>query len=157
MAKKRAETGSIVAQNRRARRDYQIQETLEAGMMLVGSEVKSLRRGRCSITEAYAGPKDGAVFLIGAHIPEYDAASRFNHEPLRPRKLLLHKREQARLMAAVQRDGVTLVPLAIYFNNRGIAKLRLGIAHGRRKVDKRQADKARDWQRQKHRLMRDRG
>ncbi len=157
MAKKRAETGSIVAQNRRARRDYQIQETLEAGMMLVGSEVKSLRRGRCSITEAYAGPKDGAVFLIGAHIPEYDAASRFNHEPLRPRKLLLHKREQARLMAAVQRDGVTLVPLAIYFNNRGIAKLRLGIAHGRRKADKRQADKARDWQRQKHRLMRDRG
>jgi SsrA-binding protein len=147
----------LVAQNRRARHDYLIEETLEAGMVLLGTEVKSLREGRASIAEAYAAPEHGDIHLINAHIPGYRAASRFNHEPRRPRKLLLHKRERSRLIGAVQREGVTLVPLAIYFNDRGIAKLRLGIARGKRKADKREADKARDWQRQKARLMREQG
>jgi len=147
--------GRIVAQNRKARRDYLIEDTLEAGMMLVGSEVKSLRAGSGSITEAYADVKDGELHLINAYIPEYKSANRFNHEPRRPRKLLVHARERDRLVGAVQRRGVTLIPLAIYFNERGIAKLRLGIARGKRKVDKRETEKTRDWQRQKARLLRE--
>jgi SsrA-binding protein len=150
-------TGKIVAQNRRARHDYLIEDTLESGLVLLGTEVKSLREGRASIAEAYAAPQQGEIYLINAHIPAYRSASRFNHEPRRPRKLLLHRRERNRLVGEVQREGVTLVPLVIYFNERGIAKLRLGIARGKRKVDKREADKARDWQRQKARLMRERG
>lgn len=147
--------GRIVAQNRKARRDYLIEDTLEAGMMLVGSEVKSLRAGSGSIAEAYADVKDGELHLLNAYIPEYKSANRFNHEPRRPRKLLVHARERDRLVGAVQRRGVTLIPLAIYFNERGIAKLRLGVARGKRKVDKRETEKARDWQRQKARLLRE--
>ncbi len=152
-----AEPGRIVAQNRKARRDYMIDETFEAGLILVGSEVKSLRAGSGSIAEAYAGMRNGELHLLNAYIPEYKSANRFNHEPRRPRKLLVHRRERSRLAGAVQRRGVTLVPLALYFNERGIAKLRLGLARGKRKADKRATEKARDWQRQKQRLLRDRG
>ena len=152
-----AEPGRIVAQNRKARRDYMIDETFEAGLVLVGSEVKSLRAGSGSIAEAYAGMRNGELHLLNAYIPEYKSANRFNHQPRRPRKLLVHRRERSRLAGAVQRRGVTLVPLALYFNERGIAKLRLGLARGKRKADKRATEKARDWQRQKQRLLRERG
>ncbi|MFQ5954521.1 MAG: SsrA-binding protein SmpB [Kiloniellales bacterium] len=152
-----AAPGRIVAQNRKARHDYLIGETVEAGLVLVGTEVKSLRAGSGSIAEAYAGVRNGELHLLNAYIPEYKSANRFNHEPRRPRKLLVHRRERNRLAGAVQRRGVTLVPLALYFNDRGIAKLRLGLATGKRKVDKRATEKARDWQRQKQRLMRERG
>ncbi|MBX6321700.1 MAG: SsrA-binding protein SmpB [Rhodospirillaceae bacterium] len=147
----------LVAQNRKARHDFFIEDTLEAGIMLQGSEVKSLRQGHASIAEAFAVARDGDLVLVNAHIPEYAGANRFNHEPRRPRKLLLHKRELNRLIGQVQRAGVTLVPLAIYFNERGIAKVSLGVAKGKRRVDKREAEKARDWQRDKARLMRERG
>jgi len=144
----------LVAQNRRARHDYFIEESLEAGAMLVGTEVKSLRLGRASIVESYAGEKDGDIYLLNANIPEYPAASQFNHEPKRPRKLLMHKRERARLLNAIRRDGMTLVPLNLYFNARGIAKVELGLAKGKKTIDKRQAIKAADWKRQKARLLR---
>ena len=147
----------LVAQNRRARHDYQIEETLEAGLVLTGTEVKSLRTGRASIGESYASEEKGEFFLINANIPIYEAASRFNHEPKRPRKLLLKKREMARLHGAAAREGYTLVPLRLYFTPRGIAKLELGLARGKRQVDKRETEKKRDWQRQKARLMRERG
>lgn len=149
--------GPPVAQNRRARRDYIIEETLEAGIVLQGTEVKSLRAGKASLGEAYAGPKDGDIYLINCTIQEYPNAGKFNHEPRRPKKLLLHKRERDRLLGAVKREGVTLVPLKIYFNRRGIAKLEIGLAKGRKQHDKRQLEKSRDWQRQKARLMRDKG
>jgi SsrA-binding protein len=148
-------TERFVAQNRRARHDYHIESTLEAGMMLAGTEVKVLRQGLASINEAYATERGGDIYLLNAHFPEYPSA-RFNHEPRRPRKLLLRRREINRLMGAIKRDGVTLVPLSIYFNERGRAKLELGLAKGKRKVDKREAEKARDWQRQKARIMRER-
>ena len=147
----------LVAQNRRARHDYIIEDSLEAGLVLTGTEVKSLREGRASIGEAYAAPEDGEFYLLNAHIAEYEAASRFNHEPKRPRKLLLHKKELARLIGRVQRDGYTVVPLRLYFNKRGIAKVELGLARGKRKVDKRETEKKRDWQREKARLMREQG
>ena len=147
--------GATVAQNRRARFDYQIEDTVEAGVILTGSEVKSLRSNSASLGEAYAGPKDGAIYLINAHIPEYQqAGAKMNHEPRRPRKLLLHKREQERLLGQVRRGGYTLVPMRIYFNKRGIAKCELGLAKGKKQHDKRQAQRDRDWQRQKSRLMR---
>ena len=146
-----------VAQNRRARRDYIIEETLEAGIALVGTEVKSLRGGKVSLAEAYAGPKDGDLYLLNCTIDEYPNSRHFNHEPRRPRKLLVHRRERDRLLGAVKREGVTLVPLKIYFNGRGRAKLELGLAKGRKKHDKREMEKARDWQRQKARVMRERG
>jgi len=149
--------GPPVAQNRRARRDYIIEETLEAGIVLQGTEVKSLRAGKASLGEAYAGPKDGDIYLINCTIQEYPNAGKFNHEPRRPKKLLLHKRERDRLLGAVKREGVTLVPLKIYFNRRGIAKLEIGLAKGRKQHDKRQLEKSRDWQRQKARLMRNKG
>lgn len=149
--------GPPVAQNRRARRDYIIEETLEAGLALQGTEVKSLRAGKASLNEAYAGPKDGDIYLLNCTIQEYPNAGKFNHEPRRPKKLLVHKRERDRLLGAVKREGVTLVPLKIYFNRRGIAKLEIGLAKGRKKHDKRQLEKTRDWQRQKARLMRDKG
>ena len=148
-------TERFVAQNRRARHDYHIESTLEAGMMLAGTEVKVLRQGLASINEAYATERGGDLYLVNAHFPEYPP-SRFNHEPRRPRKLLLRRREINRLMGAIKRDGVTLVPLSIYFNERGRAKLELGLAKGKRKADKREAEKARDWQRQKARIMRER-
>jgi SsrA-binding protein len=145
-----------VAQNRRARHDYLIEDTVEAGMQLVGTEVKVLRQGLASIAEAYATERGGEIFLVNSHFPIYPP-SRFNHEPRRPRKLLLRRREIDKLMGAVKRDGITLVPLSIYFNERGRAKLQLGIAKGKRKSDKREAEKARDWQRDKARIMRGRG
>ena len=149
--------GHIVARNRRARHDYAIAETLEAGIVLTGTEVKSLRQGRASISEAYAGERGGELFLFNAHVPEYMAASRFNHEPRRARKLLLHTRQMAKLIVAQQRHGMTLVPLSIYFNPRGVAKVELAVARGRRRHDKRQAAKERDWKQDKARLMRDKG
>jgi SsrA-binding protein len=145
------------AQNRRARHDYLIEDTLEAGLVLHGSEVKVLRQGQASIAEAYANESDGELFLVNANIPEYSAAKHFSHQPRRPRKLLLHRKEMARLLGAIRREGMTLVPLSIYFNERGRAKVELGLAHGKRKADKRQAEKNRDWQRDKARIMRARG
>ena len=146
-----------IAQNRKARHEYIIESTLEAGLMLTGSEVKSLRQGRCSIGEAYAHEQGGELYLRGMHISPYEAATRRNHEPLRPRKLLVHRRELAKLLGQVQRGGYTLVPLSIYFNPRGIAKIELALARGKRKADKRETEKRRDWSRQKARLLRDRG
>ena len=125
--------------------------------MRAGSEVKSLRQGRCSIGEAYAHEQGGELYLRGMHISPYEAATRRNHEPLRPRKLLVHRRELAKLLGQVQRGGYTLVPLSIYFNARGIAKVELALARGKRKADKRETEKKRDWSRQKARLLRDRG
>jgi len=143
-----------IAQNRRARYDYFIDETVEAGIILVGTEVKSLREGKASIGEAYAGESGGALALFNANIPEYAAANRFNHEPRRVRLLLVHKKERDRLLGLVRREGCTIVPLSVYFNHRGIAKVQLGVARGKRKVDKREDSKRRDWQREKSRLMR---
>ena len=147
----------LVAQNRKARHNYQIEESLEAGLVLTGTEVKSLRQGRASIVEAYAADQQGELYLFNSHIPIYDAAGRFNHKPKRLRKLLLHNRELARLIGLIRREGYTLVPLSLYFNERGIAKVELGLARGKRKADKRETEKRRDWQRQKARLMRERG
>jgi SsrA-binding protein len=147
-------TRRVVAQNRRARHDYAIEETLEAGIVLVGTEVKSLRLGRASLSESYATEEKGEIVLINSHIPEYPPAGRFNHEPRRPRKLLLHRRQIGKLIGAVRREGYTLVPLSLYFDERGRAKVELGIARGKRKVDKRAAEKERAWERQKARLLR---
>lgn len=146
-----------VAQNRKARHNYLIEETLEAGLVLTGSEVKSLREGRASIGEAYAGEQEGELYLFNAHIPEYRAANRLNHPPKRPRKLLVHRRELNRLFGQIQREGYTVVPLSLYFNPRGIAKVELGLAKGKRQIDKRETAKRRDWDRQKARLLRERG
>jgi SsrA-binding protein len=145
------------AQNRRARHEYLIEDTVEAGLVLQGSEVKVLRTGQASIAEAYADATGGELFLVNANIPEYKAANRFGHEPRRPRKLLLHRKEMNKLMGAIRREGVTIVPLSIYFNERGRAKVELGLAHGKKKADKREAEKNRDWQRDKARIMRGRG
>ncbi len=147
----------LIAQNRKARHNYLIEESLEAGLVLAGTEVKSLRQGRASIVEAYAADRQGELYLLNSHIPIYDAAGRFNHQPKRPRKLLLHSRELARLIGLIRREGYTLVPLSLYFNERGIAKVELGLGRGKRKADKRETEKRRDWQRQKARLMRERG
>ena len=147
----------LIAQNRKARHNYLIEESLEAGLVLAGTEVKSLRQGRASIVEAYAADQQGELYLFNSHIPIYDPAGRFNHQPKRLRKLLLHSRELARLIGLIRREGYTLVPLSLYFNERGIAKVELGLARGKRKVDKRETEKRRDWQRQKARLMRERG
>ena len=144
-----------VAQNRRARHDYFIDETLEVGLILFGTEVKSLREGKASINESYAGESDGNLTLFNSHIPEYTAANRFNHEPRRVRPLLVKSRERDRLLGLMRREGCTLVPLKLYFNERGIAKIEVGVARGKRKVDKRQDQKTRDWNREKSRLLRD--
>lgn len=146
-------TDRYIAQNRRARHDYLIEETIEAGLMLVGTEVKVLRKGGVSINESYAAEREGELYLMNANIPEYPAA-RVNHEPRRPRKLLVRRKELNKLMGAVTRDGMTLIPLGLYFNERGIAKVELGLAKGKRKADKRAAEKERDWQREKGRIMR---
>lgn len=148
----------VVADNRKARHNYLIEETFEAGLMLLGSEVKSLRLGKANIAEAYATAEGDEIFLINSNIAELAEAGRFNnHEPRRQRKLLLRRREIDRLIGAVQREGMTLVPLKLYFNERGIAKLRIGLARGKKQQDKRQAAKERDWKRQKARLMREKG
>lgn len=150
-------TERVVALNRKARHNYFIDETLEAGLVLTGSEVKSIREGRSNIAESYAAPSDGEMYLVNSYIAEYKQAGPFNHEPRRPRKLLLKRREISRLASAVQREGVSVVPLKLYFNSRGMAKIELGLARGKRKYDKRESERSRDWQRQKARLMRNRG
>lgn len=147
----------IVADNRKARFNYMILETFEAGITLTGTEVKSLRRGKAMIAESYATPQGEEIYLINAHIPEYLEANRFNHEPRRPRKLLLHRKQINKLMGGVHREGLTLVPLKIYFNDKGRAKLELALAKGKKLHDKRETEKARDWNREKGRLLRDKG
>ncbi len=157
MADKKDGANKLIADNKRARFDYYIEDTLEAGIMLTGTEVKALREGRATIKEAYATPEKGAIWLINANIPEYSAGNRENHEPKRPRKLLLNAREIAKLTQAVERKGYTIAPLKLYFNARGIAKLEIGLALGKKAPDKRDTEKQRDWQRQKGRLLRERG
>jgi SsrA-binding protein len=157
MAKKKADGSKLIAENRKARFSYSIDETLEAGIALVGSEVKSLRGGKSTIAESYATAKGGELWLVNCYIPEYTQASRFNHEPKRLRKLLVHKREANKLAAAIQREGMTLVPLKLYFNDKGRAKLQLGVARGKKIHDKRETEKKRDWARDKARLLRNRG
>ncbi len=146
-----------VAENRRAKFDYAIDQVFEAGIMLTGTEVKSLRFGDGSITESYAEVKDGEVWLINSNIPEFSHGNRFNHEPKRPRKLLLHEREINKFHGAVARDGMTLVPLSVYFNSRGRAKVELALAKGRKAADKREYIKEREWKKEAGRIMRDRG
>ena len=148
-------TTGRVADNRRARHDYQIEDTIEAGLVLTGSEVKSLRTGRASIAESYAGEDKGRLCLFNANVPVYPAA-RDNHEPKRVRQLLVSAKQRDKLLGMIRRDGYTLVPLSLYFNDRGIAKLSIGLARGRKKHDKREAEKKRDWDRQKARILRDR-
>jgi SsrA-binding protein len=157
MAKKKDDGTKVIADNRKARFAYAIDDTLEAGLMLTGSEVKSLRTGKATIAESYAHAKDGELFLVNAYIPEYTQASRFNHEPKRTRKLLVHKKEANRLSMAIRREGMTLIPLRLYFNPKGIAKIQLGVAKGKKLHDKRETEKQRDWQRDKARLMRAKG
>lgn len=147
----------IAADNRKARYNYEIIDTLEAGVMLTGTEVKSLRGGKATIGESYAGPMGNELFLFNANIPEYLEANRFNHQPKRPRKLLLHRRQVDKLMAAVQREGMTLVALKVYFNDKGRAKVELGLGKGKKNYDKRETEKTRDWNRDKARLLRDKG
>ncbi|ODR94116.1 SsrA-binding protein [Methyloceanibacter stevinii] len=156
MAPKR-ESGKLIAENRRARYNYEIEDTIEAGIVLTGSEVKSLRTGKANIAESYASNENGEIYLINSRIDEYKGAARFGHERRGHRKLLLHKKEMARLLEAIQRQGMTLVPLRLYFNARGIAKLLLGLGRGKKVHDKRETEKKRDWNRQKSRLMREKG
>ena len=151
------EAARIAAQNRKARHDYIIESTLEAGIVLTGSEVKSLRLGQGNITESYAVERDGDIVLLNAYIPEYKQAGKFNHETRRPRKLLLKRREIDKLAGQVKIAGMTLVPLKIYFNPRGIAKVELGVARGKHKADKRETEKKKDWERERGRLLRARG
>lgn len=149
--------GKTIAENRRARFEYSIEETFEAGIVLVGTEVKSLRQGAANIAESYVAIEGEEAMLINANIPIYEPASQFNHLPTRPRKLLLKRREINKLMGAIQRKGRTLVPLKLYFSERGYAKLLLGIGTGKKLADKRQTIKNRDWNKQKARLMKERG
>jgi SsrA-binding protein len=146
-----------IAENRKARFNYEILDTFEAGIQLKGTEVKSLREGRTNISESYAGESGGEMYLYNTYIPEYQQANRFNHETRRPRKLLLHKREMGKLIGSIQKEGMTLVPLRMYFNSRGIAKVLIGLARGKKVHDKRETEKKRDWQRDKARLLRERG
>jgi len=157
MAKKPDPAKKLVAENRRARFDFMIEDTIEAGIQLVGTEVKSLRSGRANIAESYASTERGELWLINATIPEYPPAGQFNHEPRRPRKLLVRSRELGKLAAAVEREGRTLAPLRLYFNDRGIAKIEIALARGKKAHDKREATKDRDWKRQQARLLKDRG
>jgi|SRR2546423_10409035 SsrA-binding protein len=158
MAKKNNDSGQrIVADNRKARYLYAIESSIEAGLVLTGSEVKSLRTGKANIGESYAQAKDGEILLVNSYIPEYTMANRFNHEPRRVRKVLVHKSEVKKLAAAIQREGMTLIPLKVYFNPKGIAKIELGLARGKKLHDKRETEKARDWARDKARLLRAKG
>jgi len=147
----------IASQNRKARFDYTIKQTVEAGLVLKGPEVKSLRLGRATLTEAWAGEREGELFLFNCYIPEYQAGVLSRFEPRAPRKLLLKKKQIGELVGATSRDGLTVVPLDIHFNDRGVAKVLLGVAEGRNKADKRHAIAERDWKRDKARVMRDRG
>ncbi|MRG55891.1 SsrA-binding protein [Phyllobacterium sp. YR620] len=147
----------IIAENRKARFNFEILDTLEAGLVLAGTEVKSLRRNQSNIAESYASFENGEFWLINSYIPEYLEANRFNHEPRRHRKLLINKREMSRLAQSVDREGMTVVPLKLYFNDRGRAKLEIAVARGKKLHDKRETEKQRDWNREKSRLLRDRG
>ena len=147
----------LIAENRRARYDYFLEETFEAGIMLTGTEVKSLRNGRANIAESYASVEGNEVVLINADIPPYAQAKRFNHEPRRHRKLLLHRKQLDKLIGAVRREGRTIIPTKLYWNDKGLAKLELALATGKKTHDKREATAARDWQRDKARLLRDKG
>jgi SsrA-binding protein len=158
MAEKKPERRfKIVAENRKARFNYEIGEVFEAGIALSGTEVKSLRGGKATIAESYADARGGEIWLINANIPEYLQANRYNHLPKRPRKLLLHKRQINRLAGAVEREGMTLVPLKLYFNDKGRAKIEIALARGKKLHDKRETEKKRSWQREKGRLLRQRG
>ena len=155
--KKSDPNNKIAAENRKARFSYEILDTVEAGLVLTGTEVKSLRLGQANIQESYASLEDGGIWLINSYVPEYLQGNRFNHEPRRRRKLLLNKREMARLGQAVDREGMTMVPLKIYFNDRGRAKLLLAVGRGKKLHDKRETEKKRDWAREKGRLLKERG
>lgn len=158
MAAKKDDGRRLVAENRKARHEYFITDAVEAGLQLTGTEVKSLRKGQANIAESYASVEDGGLWLINAYIPEYQGAGRFfQHEPRRKRRLLLHKKEIHKLAIAVERQGMTIIPLELYFNARGIAKLKLALAEGKKLHDKRETAKKRDWDREKARLMRDKG
>ena len=157
MAEKKERPRKVVADNRRARFNFEIGETFEAGIALTGSEVKSLRQGRATIAESYADTRAGEVWLVNANIPEYLQAGRFNHAPKRPRKLLLHRRQIDKLAGGVERDGMTIVPLKLYFNERGRAKLELALARGKKLHDKRETERKRSWERERGRLMRAKG
>jgi SsrA-binding protein len=158
MAAKKDDGRRLVAENRKARFEYMIGETYEAGIQLAGTEVKSLRQGQANIAESYASAEGNGVFLINAYIPEYKQASQFfQHEPRRPRRLLLKRREIHKLRIAVERQGMTMVALELYFNDRGRAKVKLALAQGKKLHDRREATKKRDWERQKARLMREKG
>ena len=153
MTKPDPERYKLAADNRKARYNYAITETLEAGIALQGTEIKSLRGGRATIGESYAGPMGNELFLFNAHIPEYLEANRFNHNVKRPRKLLLHRRQINKLMGAIQREGYTVIPLKVYFNEKGRAKVELGLGKGKKLHDKRETEKARDWNRDKARIL----
>ena len=154
MGKAASDDRKMVAVNRKARHDYFIDDVYEAGLVLLGTEVKSLRAGRANIGDAYVVDRGGELFMVHAHISEYEAGNQQNHEPRRPRKLLLRRREISKLIGTIKRGGTTLVPLSFYFNEGGRAKVELAVATGKRKYDKRQTEKTRDWQRQKARLVR---
>jgi SsrA-binding protein len=157
MAAKTERAFKVVADNRKARFNYEIGDTFEAGIALTGTEVKSLRVGKAAIAEAYADTRGGEIWLINSNIPEYLQASRFNHAPKRPRKLLLHRREIEKLIGAVERQGMTLVPLKLYFNDKGRAKIELALARGKKLHDKRETEKRRSWERERGRLLRQKG
>ena len=147
----------LIAENRRARFDYFLEDKIEAGLTLKGTEVKALREGRANIAESYAAVEGREITLVNAHIPEYGPANRFNHEPRRPRKLLLHRKQLDKLIGAVQREGRTIIPTRLYFNDRGLVKLEVALAKGKKAHDKRATEAERDWKRDQGRLMRDRG
>ena len=155
MAPQHRSPNRVVADNRKARFNYEIVDTLEAGIALTGTEVKSLRQGKATIGEAYAGPSGNELFLFNAYIPEYLQANRFNHETRRPRRLLLHKRQIDKFLGATQREGFTVIPLKIYFNEKGRAKVELGLGRGKKLHDKRESEKKKDWDRERARLMRE--
>jgi SsrA-binding protein len=157
MAEKKPRTFKVIAENRKARFNYEIGEVVEAGIALTGTEVKSLRQGKATIAESYADAKGGEIWLVNANIPEYLQASRFNHAPKRPRKLLLHRRQIDKLAAAVDREGMTIVPLKMFFNDKGRAKIEIALGRGKKLHDKRETEKKRSWERERGRLMRLKG
>ena len=155
MSKSRLISFGRIAENRKARFNYEIKEKIQAGIILTGTEVKSLRLGKASISESYASETNGKLFLINSNIPIYEAANNFNHEPTRQRELLVSKKERNKLLGLIKKEGVTLVPLFLYFNDKGFAKLDIGIAKGKKKEDKRESIKLRDWNRQKSRILKE--
>ena len=155
MSKSRLISFGRIAENRKARYNYEIKEKIQAGIILTGTEVKSLRLGKASISESYASETNGKLLLINSNIPIYEAANNFNHEPTRQRELLVSKKERNKLLGLIKKEGVTLVPLSLYFNNKGFAKLDIGIAKGKKKEDKRESIKLRDWNRQKSRILKE--